>query len=133
MYRQATGRGLRRLDQILRQLLEPRGLPVQHVHVFLRLLRLDVLLFQKIDVVDDGGQRRLDVVGDVRDELCLHALGACLLVDGLLDAGLDALQILFVLFKCRQPAGDGLALVIGLAVGNGLSFLLQKPQTGGQI
>ena len=72
-------------------------------------------------------------MGDVCDELRFHALGPRLLIDGLLDAGLDALQILFVLFKCGQPAGDRLALVIGLAVGNGLSFLLQKPQTGGQI
>ena len=97
---------------------------MQHVHVFLRLLRLDVLLFQKIHIVDDGGQRRLDVVGDVGDELCLHALGACLLVDGLLDAGLDALQIFLVLFERGQPAGNGLALVIGLPVGDGLPFLL---------
>ena len=43
------------------------------------------------------------------------------------------MQILFVLFKCRQPAGDGLALVIGLDVGDGLSFLLQDFQTGSQI
>ena len=46
-----------------------------------------------------------DIVGDVCDELRFHALGPCLLIDGLLDAGLDALQILFVLFKRRQPAG----------------------------
>ena len=72
-------------------------------------------------------------MGDVRDEFCFHAFGAHLFIDSLLDAGLDALQIFLVLFERGQPAGDGLALVIGLAVGNGLSFLLQKPQTGGQI
>ena len=72
-------------------------------------------------------------MGDVGDELCLHALGACLLVDGLLDTGADALQIFLVLFQRGQPAGDGLTLVIGLAVGDGLPFLLQELQAGSQI
>ena len=133
MHREAAGGRFRCLDQIFRQLLEPCGLPVQNIHIFLCLFRLNILFFQQIDVIDNGCKRRLDIVGDVRDELRFHALSPCLLVNGLLDAKLDALQVFLMLFERRQPAGDGLALVIGLAVGNGLSFLLQKPQTGGQI
>ena len=100
------------------------ALTIQHSDVLPRRRGRHILLLQQIHIVDDGRQRRFDVVGHVGDELCLHALGACLLVDGLLDAGLDALQIFLVLFERGQPAGNGLALVIGLPVGDGLPFLL---------
>ena len=70
------------------------ALPVQHGDVLPGLWGGDVLLFQQIHIVDDRGQRRLNVVGHVGDELCLQVLGLHLLLHRLLQAGLYIVQLL---------------------------------------
>ena len=99
MHRQRAARCLGRLDQILGQLFEPCRLPVEHGKIFLCLFRLDILLFEKIDVVYNRGQRRFDVVRDICDEVRAEALGFELLLHRLLHALGDGIEVLAVVFQ----------------------------------
>ena len=62
------------LHQILYQLFQPLRLPFQYRQVFLRRLIWHLFLFQQVHIVDNGGERRFDIVGDICNELCFHAL-----------------------------------------------------------
>mgnify|MGYP000360410751 CR=1 FL=1 len=93
VHRQASGGRLGRLHQILRQLLEALALAVQHLDIFLGLGIVDVLLFQQIHIVDDAGQRGLEIVGDVGDQLGLEALALDALVHGISDGGAQIVEL----------------------------------------
>ena len=93
VHRQTSGGRLGRLHQILRQLLEALALAVQHLDIFLGLGIVDVLLFQQIHIVDDAGQRGLEIVGDVGDQLGLEALALDALVHGISDGGAQIVEL----------------------------------------
>ena len=67
---------------------------VQYLQVFLRLRIVNIFLFEQIDIIDDGGERRFDVVGNIGDQLGFHALAAQTLVYGTLHALLHFIQVL---------------------------------------
>ena len=81
-----------RLHQILRELLEALGLPVEHLQV-VRLLFTGVRLLQKIHIVHNGGEGRLDIVGDVGDELCFQPLGLHALLHSLVHAFCNGIEV----------------------------------------
>ena len=62
MHRQRAARCFGRFNQILGQLFQPCRLAVEDGNILLCLLRLHILFFEKVDIVDDRGQRRFDVV-----------------------------------------------------------------------
>ena len=99
MHRQRAARCLGRFDQILGQLFEPCRLPVEHGKIFLCLFRLDILFFEKVDVVYNRGQRGFDVVRNVCDEVRAEALGFELLLHRLLHALGDGIEVLAVVFQ----------------------------------
>ena len=77
--------GLAGLHQILGELLEPLALPVQHLDILPGFLPLDVLLFEKVHIVDDGGEGSLQVMGDIGNKFSLHPLRLQTLVHGGVD------------------------------------------------
>ncbi len=112
----ARGR-LAGLHQILGQLFQPAGLPVKHQQVLLCGVR-KVLLLQQIHVVDDAGQGRLDVMGDVGDEFGLQPLAFQPLLHRLVHADADGVQILGVALHVKVHL---LGIQLGLQVPGGQS------------
>lgn len=53
---------------------------------------LDILFFQKVGVIDDGGERGLDIVGNVCDQLRFHAFGFHTLVNGFGKSAADVVE-----------------------------------------
>ena len=102
MHGQHAGGGLGGLDQIVDQLFELCRLPGQHFHVLLGPLVVQLLLLQQIHVVDDRGQGRLDVVGDVGDQLALKMLGLHALLHGGVHPVTDVVEILGVVFEFAE-------------------------------
>ena len=67
MYGNVARRCLAGLYQILDELFQPGGLPIQHLEIFLSGGGTGRFLLQKIHIADDGGQRRFEVAyGDPR-------------------------------------------------------------------
>ena len=84
---------LGRLHQVLRQLPQPLGLPVQHRQILPRRVGGHLLLFQQVHIADDGCQRRLDIVGHVGDQLGFQPLGLHFLLHSPLNARLHGVQV----------------------------------------
>ena len=115
-----AGGRLAGLHQILRQLLQPPGLPVQHRQILLGLLR-QLLLLQQVHIVDDGGEGRFDVVGDVGDELSLQPLGPHPLLHRPVEALADGVEVLRVGLQIPVHAvGVDLGLQVSLRQGPSL-------------
>ena len=99
---QISGRCLGSLHQILDQLLQFGRLPLKYFEVLCRLVIVKLLLREQIHIVDDGCERRLDIVGHVRDQFRLEALALHALVDRPGHALADLIQILPVLFAVPE-------------------------------
>lgn len=129
---QGAGGGLGRLHQVLGELFQPVALAVQHSDVLPGLRGGDVLLFQQVHIVDDGGQGRLDVVGHVGDQLGLEVLGLHMLLHRLLQAGLHIVELLAVALEVTDEVlrVDGRGEV---APGQLFAALLQHPQIQGDV
>ena len=59
---------------------------VKNVDIILNLRITRIGAAQQVNIVDDGGERGLDVVGDVRDQLSLHAFAADLVIQRFLKS-----------------------------------------------
>ena len=130
IHRQRAGGRLGRLHQILCQLFQPLALPVQHGDILPGGGGGDVLLFQQIHVVDDGCQRRFDVVGHVGDQLGFHPFGAHLLLHGAFHAALQPVHGLPVPPEgAEQPLGVHRRGQVALR--QLLAVFLQRPQVQG--
>ena len=72
IHRDRAGRRLRRFHKVFRQLFQSERMTVDRVRV---LTGFSVRMFrqQKVGVIDDRGQRGLDVVGNVRNQLGFEA------------------------------------------------------------
>ena len=129
VHRQGPCGGLAGLHKILGELLEPLGLPVQHVDVLpgggVGLLRG----LQEVHIVDDGGEGGLQVVGHVGDELRLEALALHLLIHRLGQTAGDVVQGLGVALQIPGQAGR-VDLVVQVAGGNDLRPLAHPPEAG---
>ena len=68
MHRHGARRRLGGIHQVAGQLFQPGALAVQHGDVFLYLRVIHWLGFDQIHIIDDRSQRRLDVVGYIRDQ-----------------------------------------------------------------
>ena len=79
---------------------------------------------QEVDVVDDGRERRLDVVGDVGYELGLEPLGLHALGDLLGEAIADAVEVLGVGLELPVHV-RGVYLLVELALGQLLPGLFE--------
>ena len=66
-----SGAGPGGLHQILGQRLKALGFLVQDLKIFLDRGILGLFALDEIYIVDDGGQRRLNIVGYVGDQVCL--------------------------------------------------------------
>ena len=108
------------------------ALTIQHVHIFPRRRGGHILLLQQIHIVDDGRQRRLDVVGYVGDQLGFQVLGLHLLLHRLLQAGLHVVQLLPVALEVADEVlrVDGRGEVAARQL---FAALLQRPQAYGDI
>lgn len=62
------------VENILDHIFQAEGFFVQNFDVILYMVGKRLLLFQQIYVADNRGKRRLNVMGNVGDELHLHAL-----------------------------------------------------------
>ena len=78
-YAHVTGTGFAHIHQIVHQLFQPQTLPIQHLQIGI-VVFLGVGLFHQIHIVNDGGQRCFDVVGDVGDQFGFHPFGFHLLL-----------------------------------------------------
>ena len=87
---EVPGRGLRRFHEIVDEALQPHGLPREDLRVFPHLLVPGILLREQVGVIDNRGERRLDVVRDVRDKLGLHPLALHALLHGAVHPDPDA-------------------------------------------
>ena len=103
-----AGGCLAELNEIVNEPLHPAGLPGQDLQVLLPVL-LAVGLLQKVHIVDDGGQRGLDVVGHVGNELRAHPFGAHLLLGRQLDHVTQAVEL-----HRKVPEGPQHQLVVHL-------------------
>ena len=123
---QVPAGGLGELHQVLRQLLELPGLAVQHQKVGV-LLGGGVVFLQKVHVIDDGGQGRLDIVGDVGDELRLQALALKLVLHGDAHPPADGVQVLPVAAEIpKHPVG--VHFIAEVSGGQGLTALAELLQ-----
>ena len=61
-------------EQVADQPLHAPRMAIDHLEEFLPLLRLDRIFHQRFDVSADRGQRRAQLVRDVRDEVAPHAI-----------------------------------------------------------
>ena len=96
----ARGR-LAGLHQVLRQLFQPVGLPVQYGQI-LAGGRGEFLLLQQVHIADNAGQGGLDVVGDIGDELSFQPFGLHPLLHRLVHAHADGVQILPVALHVKK-------------------------------
>ena len=81
------------LEHVLDNVVQPVGLLGDGLDVVHHVGRQVRLSFQQLHIADDGGQRRLDVVGHVGDKLHLGAVGLNALLHRLLDAGANHVQL----------------------------------------
>lgn len=115
VHAQTAARCLGRFEQIVNELLELCRLPVEHLEVLAHLFILRLLLFKQVNIVDDGGERGLDIVGDVGDKLGAEALGLHALAHGAVHAVGDGVEVLAVLLeRAAQPGGIDLAVELAL-------------------
>ena len=73
LYLEVACRSLGGLNQVLGQLFQPAGLSVQNLNIF-RRLSIQIFLFQQIHIVDDRGQRRFDIMGNICNQLRFQML-----------------------------------------------------------
>ncbi len=67
---------------VLHHVFQPLGFFIQDFHIVPHMLRQFFLFFQELHIADDGGKRRLDVMGDIGDQFHFHAFALHLLVHG---------------------------------------------------
>ena len=115
---QGAGGGLGGLHQVLGQLFQPLGFPVQHADVLQCPGVLDIGLFQQVHIVDDGGERGFQVVGHVGDELGPEALAFEPLVHRIVDGRAQVVELFGVLPQVVVHAG-GVDLYLGGSSQNG--------------
>ena len=108
------------------------ALPVQHGDVFPRRRGRHILLLQQIHIVDDGRQRRFDVVGYIGDQLGFQVLGLHLLLHRLLQAALYIVQLLSVSLEISDEI-PGIDSRGEIPLGQLFAALLQRPQAYGDI
>ena len=96
VHRQHPRRRLAGLHQVLRQLFQPQGLPVQHLDIFHRLGVGLLCGFQQIDIVDNRRQGRFQVVRHIGNQLSLEALAFHLLLHRAVHPHGNIIQILRV-------------------------------------
>ena len=134
-HRQIAGGGLGGFHQVLGQLLEPLGLAVQYLEILGALL-VAVGLLQQVHIVDDGGQRRLDVVGDIGNQFGFQPLGLHSLVHSPVHTLGDGVEVFPVALEIPVEL-IGVELIIEVSGGQLLARLPQRhqllgPQNGHQ-
>ncbi len=119
------------LQQILKQLFQPHRLTVQYFDVLLCLFALHLFLFQKVHIIDNGGQRRFDIVADVGQQLTAHPVAFDALLNRLdpfldcrVNAAPDGVQRFAVRFEFPLH-GVGRQAVVQVARRNLLRALVQ--------
>ena len=76
----------RRLHKVFCQLLQSLRFRVENVNISLDLRVADILTFQKIHIVNDGGQRRLNVMRHIGNQIRFQAFTLHLLLNRRLEA-----------------------------------------------
>ena len=84
-----AGAGSGGFYQILRQRFQSLGLLIQDLQILLNRRILDIFPLKKIHVIDDGGQRRLDIMGYVGDQIRLQPFAFYLFGQGRFQAVAD--------------------------------------------
>ena len=56
------------------------GFTIQYINIAADLLILNVFPLQYIHIVDDGCQRRLNIMGNICDQICLQTFTLHLLI-----------------------------------------------------
>ena len=105
MHVQVAGGGLGGFDQVFQQPLQFFGLALQHVRVFRDLFASGLLFSDQIRIVDDGRERRLDVVTHVGDEFCLKTFALQLCIRSFRGSDRQTVEIFPMLLKIQHHAG----------------------------
>ena len=66
--------------QVIGKLFETLRFLVQHFQIFVYLRIIDLLTLHEIHIIDDGGQRSLQIMRYVGDQICFHLLALYLLL-----------------------------------------------------
>ena len=132
MYFEIACGGLRRLHQILDQALQFFRLACKDFAVFRMFFIVAMLLRDQSGVIYDRGQRSLDVMRYVRDQLGLHPLALCTLLHRDAHALSDRVQV----FAGPAHPGHharGVDLILKITARNGLRAFFQHLASCGEI
>ena len=83
----------------------------------------NILPFEQIHIIDNGCERRFNIMGDIRDQVRLHPLTADTFIHGPIQALADIIDIIGKLQKHTGTHILCLNLIIQIPIGN----LLRAP------
>ena len=119
-----AGTGLGGLHQILCQCLQALGFLIQHLQVGCDLGILYLFTLQQIHIIDNGCERRLDIMGHIGYQIRLQAFAFNLLHKGRIQSAADIIDMLsHILFLAAET--DRLYLIMCIAPGNAADCSIQ--------